>query len=236
MINSQGINASADRAHIVGRTRTLLVVAALLAALPASADEPGRGATAQFERDYLMFIIDHHYSALRMTELAAGTDRTRDAVVNNPEEGTSPSPEFGTTPAKSNDDEIKSMARHENRAQREEIAKAQRLLRDWYGVRHEPALNPESQRMLETLERSPSGQQFDAAFMRTLSNHHFSALSPSLHCQVTSDLRHDALRRYCDNVVVAQKNGINDMREMLCMKFSDCGFVPSGKQHRVARD
>jgi hypothetical protein len=31
-----------------------------------------------------------------MTELAAGTDRTRDAAVNKPMEGASPSPEFGT--------------------------------------------------------------------------------------------------------------------------------------------
>jgi hypothetical protein len=36
------------------------------------AEAPGRGATVQFEREYM----------LRMTELAAGTDRTRDAAVN----------------------------------------------------------------------------------------------------------------------------------------------------------
>lgn len=220
----------------VSRTaNTCLLLSALGAALPAVAEGPGRGDTAKFERSYLVFVIDHHYSALRMTELAAGTDRTRDATVNNPMEGTSPTPEFGATPAKSTDDEIKSMARQENRMQREEIAKAQRMLKDWYGVRHDPVLGTEGRMMLDKLEGSPSGPQFDEAFLRSMSNHHFTILGPSLHCQVRSDLRHTTLMRYCDNIVVAQKNGINDMREMLCMKFSDCGFVPSASPHHNGR-
>jgi uncharacterized protein (DUF305 family) len=126
------------------------------AAVPAMAEAPGRGATGQFEKEYLMFIINQHYSALPMTELAAGTDRTRDAALADPMEGTSPSPEFGTTPAKSTDEEIKSMARHENRAQREEIATAHHFLRDWYGVRHDPVLNTEGRKMIEMLERMPA--------------------------------------------------------------------------------
>src|SRR5690606_24678833 len=32
------------------------------------------GPTGEFERNYLEFILDHHYSGLRPTELAAGTD------------------------------------------------------------------------------------------------------------------------------------------------------------------
>src|SRR6476661_3632020 len=61
-----------------------------LVASPASADGPGRGHTANFEKAYLQFIIDHHYSALRMTELAAGTDLQRDTAIDNPQEGTAP--------------------------------------------------------------------------------------------------------------------------------------------------
>jgi hypothetical protein len=41
-----------------------------------------------------------------------------------------------------------------------------------------------------------------------------------------------ALQRYCDNIVVSQKNQINDMREMLCKKFGDCGFVPTEPNRR----
>ena len=193
----------------------------------AHADAPGRGASAQFEKEYLSFIIDHHYSALRMTELAAGTDRVRDPAVPNDAEGTSASPGFSEVSAKSADPDIRSMARKANRAQREEIMHAQMMLRGWYGATHTPALNADGREMIRTLEGTPAGKQFDQQFLKTFSVHHLSALHPSLDCQIKSDLAHDKLRRYCDNIVTEQKNAINDMREMLCEKFSVCDFVPS---------
>ena len=192
----------------------------------AHADRPGRGGTAQFEKNYLVFIINHHYSALRMTELAAGTDPMRDPQVVSPQEGTSPTPGFGATPAKASDDEIRSMARMGNREQREEIARAQQMLADWYGIRHQPQLSSDARRMIAMLESTPAGSQFNQVFLRSFSNHLLSALAPSLHCTVKSDINHDGLRRYCENIVIVQKNGINDMREMLCKQYSDCGFVP----------
>lgn len=107
------------------------VMASLLAVAStgAQADQPGRGATGPFEVDYLKFIIDHHYSALRMTELAAGTDIRRDAEISA-SEGTSPTPQTTETRAKAQMEEIKSMARMNNRGQREEIMTAQRFLKD----------------------------------------------------------------------------------------------------------
>jgi uncharacterized protein (DUF305 family) len=206
--------SAADRTTTLAKKGSGWVMAAALcwaAATPAMADTPGRSTTAQFEKSYLVFIINHHYSALRMTELAAGTDRTRDAALNNPSEGTAPSPEFGTTPAKSTDEQIRSMARQANRVQREEIGKAQHFLRDWYGMRHDPVLTAEARKMIEMLEHMPAGAQFDSVFLRSFSNHHLSALAPSLHCQVKSDLLHDGLRRYCDDIVVTQKNSIKDI-------------------------
>jgi hypothetical protein len=62
----------------------------------------------------------------------------RDPQVNNPKEGTAPTPSTAPTPAKASAEEIKSMARMANRSQREEIAKAQRFLLEWYGVAHVP--------------------------------------------------------------------------------------------------
>lgn len=221
-----------NNAGIVRKSRALVCNAALGLALAAAsagvahADGPGRGSTAQFERNYLVFIINHHYSALRMTELAAGTDPMRDTQVVAPQEGTSPTPGFGATPPKASDDEIRSMARMGNREQREEIGRAQRFLREWYGVQYQPQLTPEGRRMIAMLEATPAGAQFNRVFLRSFSNHHLSALAPSLHCIVKSDLNHDGLRRYCENIVVVQKNGINDMREMLCKQYSDCGFIP----------
>lgn len=195
---------------------------------PAQAESPGRGQTAQFERDYLTFIIDHHYSALRMTELAAGTDTQRDPPVNNPQEGTSPTPSTAATPPKAGMDEIKSMARMANRMQREEILKAQKFLRDWYGTNHTPTLRPEGQQMIQQLEQTPAGAQFEQAFLKLFSNHHYAALHPSLDCQVKSDIDHHQLQGYCEGIVHNQVREINDMREILCKQFSVCDYQPTG--------
>ena len=230
-----------NRASPALRCRTLVARAlagmSLVAIAGAAfADAPGRGATATFEKNYLVFIIDHHYSALRMTELAAGTDTQRNAPVSNPGEGTSPTPGYGASVAKASDEQIRSMSRQANRTQREEIMRAQRFLRDWYGMQHTPQLTPDGQRMIATLESTPAGTQFNQVFLRSFSNHHLSALAPSLHCQVKSDIAHDSLHRYCEDIVVTQKNSINDMREMLCKQYGDCGFVPATGDKRKDQD
>jgi len=214
---------SACKAIAVIGVSTLLA----LAVSPASADGPGRGQTADFEKAYLQFIIDHHYSALRMTELAAGTDLQRDAPIDNPQEGTSPTPNTNSTPAKAADNEIKSMSRQANRMQREEILKAQKFLRDWYGINYTPQLQGPGRQAIQQLEQTPAGPEFDRTFLQTFSNHHYRALFPSLACQVKRDIDHDGLERYCSGIVHAQTNEINDMREMLCKKFSLCDFLPT---------
>jgi uncharacterized protein (DUF305 family) len=217
-------------------TSVLAGLAMVTATGTALADGPGRGATATFEKNYLVFIIDHHYSALRMSELAAGTDTQRNAPVNNPGEGTAPTPGYAATVAKASDEKIRSMARQANRGQREEIMKAQRMLRDWYGMQHEPQMSAEGQKMISMLDSTPAGAQFNQTFLRMFSNHHLSALAPSLSCQVKSDIAHGELHRYCDDIVVAQKNGIEDMREMLCKQYADCAFVPATGDKRKDQD
>lgn len=193
----------------------------------AYADGPGRGPTADFEKAYLQFIIDHHFSALRMTELAAGTDTQRDPLVNNPGEGTSPTPGMAATQARATDDEIKSVARQGNRMQREEIAQAQKFLKEWYKIDYTPQLQPQGRQAIQQLEQAGTGEEFNRIFLQTFSNHHYRAIFPSLACQVKRDLDHDQLERYCDTIVVSQTNQINDMRDMLCKKFNICDFVPS---------
>lgn len=49
---------------------------------PALVDEPGRGRTGPFEIRFMQFTIDHHFAALRITELAAGGDPVRSVVVS----------------------------------------------------------------------------------------------------------------------------------------------------------
>jgi uncharacterized protein (DUF305 family) len=191
----------------------------------AAAQGPGRGRTAAFEPDYLEFVIDHHYAALRMTELAAGTDATRDAAIS-PSEGTSPTPQTARTAAKAQLDEIKSMARQENRGQREEILHAQSMLRHWYGISYQPKLTTSGQQAIATLEGTASGAAFDQAFMRTMSSHHFQVLGPTMQCLTGADVAHVELERYCGGIAESQVRSIDEMRHMLCDKYSDCDFQP----------
>lgn len=218
-------SASRPNAKVV---RSLLALcASVVVATPVFADSPGRGLTAQFEKDYLAFIIDHHYSALRITELAAGTDPQRDPQINHPEEGVAPTPDTSVTPAKADNEEIKSMARAANRMQREEILKAQKFLRDWYGVSHTPALSAEGQQQIQLLEQTSAGAQFEQTYLQVFSAHHYHALSPSLDCQVKSDIQHDRLQHYCDGIVHNQTREINEMRKMLCDQFGICDYQPT---------
>jgi uncharacterized protein (DUF305 family) len=204
-----------------------LACALIAAGAPVSADEPGRGLTAAFEVEYLKFIINHHYSALRMTELAAGTDAVRDAPVS-PAEGTSPSPDFTATPAKARLDELKSLARRANRAQREEILQAQKFLREWYGINHEPRLTARGREGIARLEAAPAGDVFDIEFMEIFSRHHYTASRRSLDCLVASEIRHVDLERYCRGILNAQLGEIDEMRHLLCRHYNICDYQPFG--------
>lgn len=212
-----------------------LAALVLAVALPsaAAADAPGRGRTAAFETDFLKKMIDHHYSALRITELAAGTDPRRDAPVR-PGEGTSATPATLATAPKSGLDEVKSLARRNNRVQREEILTAQEFLRKWYRIAYQPKLGKEAQAMIGVLEQAPAGQRFDRAFLDMFARHHYMALNPAATCVVASDIRHAALRRYCRGILQAQLNDIEDMREMLATHFNIVDYQPqdgSGDAH-----
>lgn len=142
-----------------------------------SADQRGRGLTANFEVEFLKLVIDHHFSALRMTELAAGTDVTRSAEIS-PREGTAPTPGFPAATAKATLDDLKSLARRNNRMQREEIQELQARLQSWYGIAHEPTIQPESQAMLDVLDKAAPGSAFNHAFYEVFSRHHFTLMEP----------------------------------------------------------
>lgn len=214
------------RQFVKGFALSALLLPALVA-MPARAEGPGRGMTAQFEREYLTFIIDHHYSALRMTELAAGTDTQRDPEVDNPQEGTSPTPGTAETRAKAGKEDIKSMARMANRMQREEILRAQKFLREWYGATHTPTVRQDGQQLIQLLEQAAAGAQFEQTFLQVFSNHHYAAMGPSLDCRVKSDTKHHQLTEYCEGIVNNQVREVNDMREMLCEQFSVCDYQPT---------
>ena len=204
-----------------------LAFAGVIATQVAIAEMPARGIIEPYEINYLKSIIDHHYSALRITELAAGTDLNRDAPIS-PEEGTSPTPDTAATQAKSQMDEIKSLARRNNRMQREEIMMAQGFLRDWYQIEYSPRLDKMSKAQIALLENAAAGSEFDRLFLRVLSRHHEMAIENSAPCMVSVDLEHDELQRYCEGIVESQKNDILEMRQLLCEHFSICDYQPLG--------
>lgn len=204
-----------------------ILALSLAAIMPiARADSPGVGLTGRFEVDFLNFIIDHHFSALRMTELAAGTDATRDTPVPSPADGTSNTPGFTMTRAKAHMEELKSIARRENRMQREEIQTAQGLLKQWYGLTHEPKLTQKGRRQIQLLESVNAGNEFDHLYIETLSRHHYEAITMATDCLVASDLQHSELSRYCGGIQHGQINDINSMRQLLCDRRRICDYQP----------
>ncbi len=187
---------------------------------------PGRGLARDFEINYLTFIINHHFAALRMTELNAGTQQTAPTPDISPNDNITPSPNFAPTQAKATLPELKSLARRANRTQREEILEAQRLLREFYGMEHQPRISPENQQRIDILERTPPGEAFNANFIEVFSRHHYTATTRSSACIVASDVKHIDLERYCQGIVAGQLRQIDIMRHLLCSEYQICDYQP----------
>ncbi len=137
----------------------LLISLSLAAVLPATADSPGRGLTRELEISYLRYLIDYHLSELRMTELAAGALLTAPIPEIVPDAQTFPSPSYPPTGAKASLADVRSIARLVNRFVHEEILTAQTLLRDFYGINHEPSISQpiwqQRSRFCSRLRRAP---------------------------------------------------------------------------------
>lgn len=123
-------------------------------------------------------------------------------------------------------DELKSLARRANRAQREEILAAQQLLRENYGIEYQPSISPENQQRIDILEQTPAGPQFDVNFMEVFSRHHYTATTRSSECLVGVDVMHIDLQRYCQGIVNGQIMQINEMRKLLCEVYEVCDYQP----------
>ena len=223
---------SAFRASAVALvlSASALTTAAVIVLVPtrASANGPGRGLTEQFEIDYLKFIIGHHFSALRMTEYVVGTQTTFGAAIS-PDDGVQPAPgDFPSTSAKGTLPELKELARRNNHMQREEILAAQGFLKRYYGIDFQPSYMPEDLEVFKALEAAASGDEFNKAFMRFFSRHHFIASKRSVNCLVASELKHKDVERYCRNIVNSQISDIDEMRELLCKNYKICDYQPLG--------
>lgn len=206
-------------------TAALLALPMFLFASSVWAQGPGRGATADFEVGYLQFIINHHYAALRLTEIAAGTAEIRQAEITT-DEGVSPTPNSEALEGRAELDAVRSLARKVNRRNREGILAAQSYLRDWYGVEYSPQLTAENESAIQSLEQSDAGGDFDQNFIEALSVHHYQSLTPTVNCIVGRDIMHDQLYRFCKGILETQLLEIEDVRELLSTEFGVDDFQP----------
>ena len=205
---------------------TLVFTAALASSMQSAvADGPGAGLTSRFEVEFMQMAIDHHFGALRITELAAGTDVQRNADISA-SEGVAPTPGFAATPAKSTLDDLKSMARRNNRMQREEIMSLQRMLKEWYGIDHRPRIRDDMRVMIMLLERAQPGAEFNHAFYEVFSRHHYTLMEPVNACMTGTDLRHQELRRECQGMWHGQIADIDMMRHELRKHFGIADYQP----------
>lgn len=204
--------------------RRLLFASAALCAValsstPARADAMIPGETGAFEVDYLNFILDHHWSGLRPTELAAGS--LPDATEANVPPSVNPYPgsplSFPPTEGKGTNEVVLDVADKSNAAQRMEIEEGQGFLQDWYGQTATLELQPTAAEMIETLEAAAPGDPFDIAFLINFSLHHISAIARSLEC--VDRAGHQELIDYCQNIVTAQTMDVQRMRAELLNEY-----------------
>lgn len=170
---------------------------------PSPADEPA----------FMEFVIDHHFSALRMTELAAGTSAT------------APTAGFPATPAKATDPLVLQLSITNNAMQRTQIGTLQGFLQDFYSISYQPQLMPSGHTLIGVLDAAAPGDPFDIAFLEAFSDHHASLLGPAQAC--TSEAPHAALRQLCGAMVQSQGRDIAMMQSRLCEAFGICGFAPT---------
>jgi hypothetical protein len=160
------------------------------------------------EVQYLTFTIDHHYSALRITELAAGTA----AVGSSSNYAGSPNI-FLPTPAKATDPVALQIAIMANKGQRREIVEAQGFLQTYYGITYEPSLQPYLAPVVSFVEQTAAGDPFNIAFLEDFSGHHATLVPPSQQC--TAMATHADVQAYCSGIVANQTMQITQMRTEL---------------------
>jgi uncharacterized protein (DUF305 family) len=174
-------------------SRWVGMLAFTLSALLAIADAPApKRGQARYEVRFMTMMIDHHNMAIEMARLCEGR-------TVNPE--------------------LQQMCEDVITAQTAEIADMQTWLNDWYGVQHEPMMEPKDERMLARLA-ALQGEEFERAFMPALIKHHSIALVRARQCQKRAF--HEELIAMCQMMEEMQTAEITQLREWLCQWYQKC--------------
>ncbi len=167
--------------------------AGLVIASPAAAEAPApeQGA-ARFEVDFLMGMIDHHAMAVEMAEICL------DKAVH---------PELSAT------------CENIRTSQAQQNEQMQSWLQEWYGISHEPMMNPGQMRQMERLA-SLSGAEFEIEFMESMIKHHRMAIREGELCLRRAS--HEELLDLCENIIATQSGEIRQMEQWLCDWYDRC--------------
>lgn len=177
---------------------TLTLVGLLALGSPAQADAPAPDRqTARYEVRFMTTMIDHHAMAIEMSQICL------DKAVHP---------------------ELENMCSQIIAAQQSEIETMQGWLAAWYGVEHEPTMSTGDVRSMKKLERL-EGADFEIAFMKSMSRHHWKAVAEAEKCVETA--YHDELVSMCEDIIAAQLAEIDQMQNWLCQWYDRCEGRPS---------
>lgn len=137
---------------------------------------------ARFEIDFLKTMIDHHFGAIKMSELCKG--RTVHA-------------------------ELQAMCDSIIAMQSAEIEEMRGWLRSWYGQDEEPSLTGRARRDVERLSRL-TGAEFEKAYMTMMIEHHSTALKMGIEC--LNEAYHPEMINKCAEMVGMQGDEIAQLR------------------------
>ena len=161
--------------------------------------EAGNGSTPgvpKFEVPYMEYAIDHHAMGVQMATLCL---------------------------QKAVHQELKDLCAMNRQNQMREIAELQAWLQEWYGIPHEPQMQPGDERMMEKLAALPPAE-FEIEFMEMLSQHHWIIIHRSM--PIALNAIHPELQQMAENIITAQYEDVRKLRTWLCEWYDVCRPVP----------
>ncbi|ACB77660.1 DUF305 domain-containing protein [Opitutus terrae] len=158
-----------------------LVALTLTATSFAAAPAPERD-QRRFEIRSLQMMIDHHFAAVKMSELCDG--RTVHA-------------------------ELQQICDDIETSQMEEIVMMQSWLQSWYGITHQPKLDRKSQRQVQYLS-TLTGERFEKAYMALMIEHHSMAVRMAL--EILNEAYHPEMLNMAAMTLAKQGDEIAQMR------------------------
>lgn len=136
----------------------------------------------RFEVGFLRMMIDHHFGAVKMSELCDGR-------TIHPE--------------------LQEMCENIITNQTTEIQTMQGWLQSWYGMTYEPRLGQRGRKQVERLSRL-DGEEFEKAYMSVMIEHHSVAAKMAINC--LNEAYHAEMLNMCAKMLAMQGDEIVQLR------------------------